>query len=144
MPNKIPTTDSASMPGYDENVKRRDALELDRLETELNHAKAVTHEIRVSVVIKQVAVGVGILVVLVLFAVLGFAICRAIWMPSGFRIDNVAVAIALIVAPITSITAIVIALFIGAFRKFNERDIQTAGRRISEVVMKTSGNLPGS
>ena len=140
MPSKIPATDSASMPGYDENVKRRDALELDRLETELNHAKAVTHEIRASVVIKQIAVGVGIFVVLVLFAVLGFAI----WMPSGFRIDNVAVAIALIVAPITSITAIVIALFIGAFRKFNERDIQTAGRRISDVVMKTSGNLPGS
>lgn len=119
MPSKIPATDSASMPGYDENVKRRDALELDRLETELNHAKAVTHEIRASVVVKQVAVGVGIFVVLVLFAVLGFAICCAIWMPSGFRIDNFAVAIALIVAPITSITAIVIALFIGAFRKFD-------------------------
>ena len=119
-------------------------MELDRLATELNRAKAVTHEIRVNVIIKQVAVGVGIFVVLVLFAVLGFAIYRAIWMPSGFRIDNIAVVIALIVAPITSITAIVIALFIGAFRKFDERDIQTAGRRISDVVMKTSGNLPGS
>ena len=111
----------------------------------MDQSKAVTDEIKASIAIKYAAVSIGAIVVLVFFSVLGFAFWHAIWIPTGFGIDNVAVAIALIVAPITSITAVVIALFIGAFRKYNEKDIQTAGRGISEALMKAyGGNFPGS
>ena len=145
MPSKLPASDTATVLDHDENARRRDALELDLLETDLDQSKAVTDEIKASIAIKYAAVSIGAIVVLVFFSVLGFALWHAIWIPTGFGIDNVAVAIALIVAPITSITAVVIALFIGAFRKYNEKDIQTAGRGISEALMKAyGGNFPGS
>lgn len=145
MPSKFPESGTATVPEHDENARRRDALELDLLETDLDQSKAVTDEIKASIAIKYAAVSIGAIVVLVFFSVLGFALCHAIWMPNGFGIDNVAVAIALIVAPITSITAIVIALFIGAFRKYNEKDVQTAGRGISDALMKAyGGSIPGS
>ena len=139
MPNIIPENESANVAGLDEILKRRDALDIDRLASDLEYSKAVTKEINTSIFIKKVAVYFGICVVLIFFAVLAFAICNVIWMPPELRVDEVAIVIALIVAPFTSITAIVIAFFIGAFRKFNDRDIQTMGNGFSNLAMKVSG-----
>ena len=139
MPNIIPENESTNVAGLDEILKRRDALDISRLASDLEYSKAVTKEINTSIAIKKVAVYFGICVVLIFFAVLAFAICNVIWMPPELRVDEVAIVIALIVAPFTSITAIVIAFFIGAFRKFNDRDIQTMGNGVSNLAMKVSG-----
>ena len=74
-----------------------------------------------------------------LFALLGLSAFNAIWMPPESESDNAAVAIALIVVPIASITAIVIALLIGAFRKFDDKGIRSMGGGISGAAMKIYG-----
>lgn len=88
---------------------------------------------------KRVAVYVGIMAVILLFALLGLSAYNAMWMPPDYKIDNAAVAIALIVAPIASITAVVIAFFIGAFRKFDDNEIRSMGGGISDAAMKIYG-----
>lgn len=88
---------------------------------------------------KRVAVYVRIMAVILLFALLGLSAYNAIWMSPGYKIENAAVAIALIVAPIASITAVVIAFFIGAFRKFDDKEIRSMEGGISGAAMKIYG-----
>ncbi|MGA0543622.1 hypothetical protein [Neotabrizicola sp. VNH66] len=47
------------------------------------------------------------------------------WGP--FHFASGAFSVAMIVAPIASITAITAALFVGAFRKFDEKDLEALG-----------------
>lgn len=116
MPNKIPESDSTSMPGHDDNAGRRDALELNLLTEDLENSRAISHAIKASICMKRVAAGVCIAVVLFLLAVLGFAALHVIWIRPDFWADNAGAAIALIVAPITSITVLVVLLIIGINR----------------------------
>ena len=121
------------------NSDRLDELEYDRLGTDVEILKALKNEIDQRIIIKKRAMWIGIIVMSLFFAVLAFAIYSTIYMPSEFIMSYGAVAIALIVAPIVSITAIAITFFIGAFRKFSERDILTAGRGLAEATLKASG-----
>lgn len=113
---KIPESDSASVPGRDDNARRRDALELDLLTEDLENSRAISRAIKASISMKYAAASVCIAVVLFLLAVLGFAAWHAIWIRPDFWADNAGVAIALIAAPITSITVLVVLLIIGANR----------------------------
>lgn len=47
------------------------------------------------------------------------------WGP--FVFVSPAFAVAMIVAPVVSITAITVSLFIGAFKKFDDKDLETIG-----------------
>lgn len=72
------------------------------------------------------------------FVVLVYAIYSVNSIPSEFMMKNGAVSIALIVAPIVSITAIVITFFIGAFRNlmigiFGQRDADLRKLRLKRL-----------
>lgn len=100
--------------------------------------KSFKNEIDQRIIIKKWAMMVGITAMCLLFVVLVYAIYSVNCKPSEFMMKNGAVAIALIVAPIVSITAIANTFFIGAFRKFDDRDIRTAGRGLAEAAKKVS------
>ena len=116
MPNKIPESDSTSMPGHDDNARRRDALEIDLLTEDLENSRAISHAIKARISMKYAAVGVCVAVVLFLLAVLGLAAWNVLWIRPDFWADNAGAAIALIAAPITSITVLVVLLIIGVNR----------------------------
>lgn len=75
--------------------------------------------------LRWIAVGTGIAVILGMTALLTHLVHSSFWGP--FRFASGAFSVAMIVAPITSITAITVALFVGAFRKFDEKDFDALG-----------------
>jgi ABC-type nickel/cobalt efflux system permease component RcnA len=62
------------------------------------------------------------LVIAAMLKILACLIDRAFWGP--FQIVSPAVGVAMIVAPIVSVTAIIVAILVGAFRKFDEKDLE--------------------
>ena len=141
MPGKLPIGEPGESLSDDSSPNipdRREELEYDRLETDVEILKSFKNEIDQRIIIKKRAMIVGITVMCLFFAVLACAIHSVNCMQSEFMMKNVAVAIALIVAPIVSITAIAITFFIGAFRKFDDRDIRTAGLGLAEAAKKAS------
>ena len=75
--------------------------------------KSFKSEIDQRIIMKKWAMIVGVTFMCLFFVVLVYAIYSVNCMPSEFMMKNGAVAIALIVAPIVSITAIAITFFIG-------------------------------
>ncbi len=67
----------------------------------------------------------GIAVIFGMTAALTHVVHSTFWGP--FHFVSGAFAVAMIVAPIVSITAITVALFVGAFRKFDDKDLETLG-----------------
>lgn len=75
--------------------------------------------------IRWIAVGTGAVVILAMLAIMGHLLHHIYWGP--FMRPNPSFAVAMIVAPIASITAITVALFVGAFRKFDDKDLEAMG-----------------
>lgn len=99
------------------------------LKLEERALKLETHEIYQRVVVRWVAVGIGIFVILMMLAILGHALHHLIWFGPILR-GSAAFSVAIIVAPAASITMITIALFVGAFKKFEDKDADRAANGI--------------
>lgn len=80
-------------------------------------------------VIKWVAVATGILVIFGMAGMLAHLVHRVFWGPFAFV--SPAFAVAMIAAPVASITTITVSLFVGAFRKFEDKDAETVGKGAS-------------
>lgn len=88
--------------------------------------------------LRWIAVFTGILVIAGMSAVLTHLVHRTFWGP--FHFASGAFSVAMIVAPIASITAITVALFVGAFRKFDDRDMETIGTGAASTFNMFRGN----
>lgn len=88
--------------------------------------------------LRWIAAGTGIIVILGMAGVLTHLVHSTFWGP--FHFANGAFSVAMIVAPIASITAITVALFVGAFRKFDEKDLETMGNGAAGVYNTFRGN----
>lgn len=132
MTDKIPRIDSEPKADSSaQNVKREEA-ELKLLEAEASLRKLVQREIGQRYIIKWVALVAGCIVIIGMTAVLWHLVHSAFWGP--FMVVNSAFSVAMIVTPILSITTITVALFVGAFRKFEEKDLEVAGSGIVGVA----------
>jgi len=99
-------------------------LEFELLEAEAALRRFSHREVRQRYIIKWLAVATGVIVILGMAGVLWHLVHNAFWGP--FLFANPAFSVAMIGAPVTSITAITVVLFIGAFRRFEDKDMETA------------------
>ena len=100
-------------------------LEFELLETDRTLRSLQKREAGQRYWLRWIAVVTGILVIGGMSAVLTHLVHRTFWGP--FHFASGAFSVAMIVAPIASITAITVALFVGAFRKFDDKDFETIG-----------------
>jgi hypothetical protein len=74
----------------------------------------------------------GVVVIVTMLVILVCLIQKTFW--GQFVFMNPAIGVAMIVAPITSVTAIVVAILVGAFRKFDEKDLDKFATGVSGVA----------
>jgi biotin transporter BioY len=111
--------------------KRLEELEFRLLEASVKE-KALRHrEDDQRYLLKWVAAIAGIVVIVAMGALVTHLVHHVFWGP--FLFANAAFTVAMIVAPITSITAITVALFVGAFRKFDDKDLEKVGNGVSSA-----------
>ncbi|WP_444667743.1 hypothetical protein [Cereibacter changlensis] len=113
-------------------------LEFELLETDRALRTLQKREVGQRYWLRWVAAGTGILVIVGMAAALTHVVHSTFWGP--FRFASGAFSVAMIVAPITSITAITVALFVGAFRKFDEKDLETLGSGAAGMYSTFRGN----
>lgn len=87
--------------------------------------------------LRWIAAGTGIIVIVGMAGVLTHLVHSTFWGP--FHFASGAFSVAMIVAPIASITAITVALFVGAFRKFDEKDLETLGNGAAGIYNSFRG-----
>lgn len=108
---------------------QREELELRLLTAEARLMEISAKEAGQRHRIRWIAVITGLIVILVMFSLLGHTLHRVHWWPM-FR-PSTAFMIVIVVGPVASITTITIALFIGAFRKFEDKDAEHAANGVS-------------
>lgn len=108
---------------------RNEELEFELLEAERALRKLLTREAGQRYWLRWIAVGLGIVVVLGMAYTLAHLLHHTFIGP--FHFASPAFSVAMVVAPITSITAITVALFVGAFRRFEEKDLETMGNGVA-------------
>ena len=120
---KIPRN-VAEVEGELASVSSQDKTEFELLETERLLRKLQRREYGQRISLRWIAVATGLIVIVCMG--LGLAhVMHSIGLYS-YRPINASLYVALVVAPILSITSITVALFIGAFRRFEDRDLDTA------------------
>ena len=129
MPDDIPPYDPDLSPNPTTHNARREELEFELLEAESSLKRLAHREIGQRYIIKWVAVITGVIVILGMAGALWHMLHSVFWGPIIFA--NAALTVSMIVAPITSITTITVALFVGAFRKFEEKDLDTMGSGVA-------------
>lgn len=112
-----------------DDAPSRKELEFELLEAERALSTLIHRELNQRYRIKWIAVWIGGLVIVGMALLLTHLVHNAFWGP--FLFASPAFSVAMIVAPITSITAITVVFFIGAFRKFEEKDLETMGNGVS-------------
>jgi len=122
----IPTNAADLTPSSDPARRAElERLEFELLETDRALRTLQKQEAGQRYWLRWIAAGTGILVILGMAGVLTHLVHRTFWGP--FHFTSPAFSVAMIVAPIASITAITVALFVGAFRKFDDKDLETVG-----------------
>ncbi|MBA98008.1 MAG: hypothetical protein COB29_09945 [Sulfitobacter sp.] len=129
MPDDIPPIDPDLIHDGSSQYAGREELEFELLEAEASLKRLAHRELGQRYIIKWVAVSTGVIVILGMSGALWHMVHSVIWGPFVFA--NAAFSVAMIVAPITSITAITVALFVGAFRKFEEKDLEVVGSGVA-------------
>lgn len=113
-------------------------LELRLLRIEAENQDLKQREYGQRRVIRWIAVLTGILVIVGMGAVLTHLVHSTFWGP--FHFASGAFAVAMIIAPIISITTITVALFVGAFRKFEEKDMESLGNGAAQLFNTYRGS----
>lgn len=119
---KVPV-DPGLTPGAVDGALDREALELELLDFERALRRLQNREASQRYWLRWISVGIGVLVVAGMAAMMWYLVQETGKDPS--RILTPGFAVAMIVAPITSITAITVALFVGAFRRFEDKDMES-------------------
>jgi len=131
MADVIPPLDPDLDPEGAPQNARREELEFELLEAEAKLKRLAHREIGQRYWLKWIASIAGVSVIVAMGGLVTHLVHHVFLGP--FIFANAAFSVAMLVAPITSITAITVALFIGAFRKFEEKDLETIGYGVSGV-----------
>lgn len=108
--------------GYEERVARLEAaLERDELSHEWKARDLLIAEIRQRILMRRVAVWTALFVMVFMAVVLMHATHSFFW--GRFVVIPQAIAIAMFIGPIVSITTLAVVLMVGAFRRFKEEDM---------------------
>lgn len=134
MPENIPPIDAGPSPDSSKILER---AELEALNAEAKFRTLVQREIGQRYIIKWVALATGIIVIVGMSTLMAHLIHHVFVGPLMFV--NTAFSVAMLVAPILSITAITVALFIGAFRKFEEKDLENVGGTLVSGISTLRG-----
>lgn len=133
MSDNIPPLDPS--PSTTNRSADYELLELRLLRMEAENQDLKRREYGQRRAIRWIAVITGMIVIVGMGAVLTHLIHSTFWGP--FHFASGAFAVSMIVA---SITAITVALFVGAFRKFDEKDLETMGNGAAGVYNTFRGN----
>jgi hypothetical protein len=125
--NRVPPIDPA-FEGSEE-PERQEELEFELLEAEAELKKLANREIGQRFAIKWIAIATGLMVIIGMSALAMHFFHRAFG--GLFLLVSPSFTIAMIVAPVASITAITVAIFIGAFRRFEDKDLEKLGNGVS-------------
>lgn len=131
MDKRIPTNVAEIDGGEDptDDAPSRTELEFELLEAERALSTLLHREINQRYRIKWIAVTTGVVVILGMAGALAHLVHMVFWGP--FLFANAAFTVAMIVAPIVSITTITVALFVGAFRRFEDKDLESFGNGVN-------------
>lgn len=123
MVDLIPSVDPDLNP---QSNNDREKLEFELLELETAIQKLNKREVGQRYFIKWIAVISGILITCCMFLMMWHLVHAAFWGPFAFA--SSAFTVAMVVAPIFSVTTITVALFVGAFGRFKEKDMENLGK----------------
>lgn len=137
MPDIPPNAPDVALSSANSDDGTRDTLEFELLEAERALRKLLTREAGQRYWLRWIAVGTGGLVIIGMAAALWILASRLFWGP--IVVGSPAFSVAIIAAPIISITAITVALFVGAFRKFDDKDLETMGNGLSGTTKLMRG-----
>ncbi len=130
MSDQIPQTDATSPSSKNNDDGKSSEPELRILEAEAKLKKQTYLENVQRYWIKWIAVFTGLFVILGMAFALWYFVC-IITSPESPSTTNAAFTVAMIVAPVASMTVITVALFVGAFRKFEKEDPENMGSGIA-------------
>lgn len=128
LPPEVPQESSGQDPiaetlaVYEERVARlEEALAQNQLSHEGKARDLLISEIQQRILMRKIAVGTALIVMIVMAGVLMHATHSFFW--GRFVVIPQAIAIAMFIGPIVSITTLAVVLMVGAFRRFKEEDI---------------------
>ena len=129
MPSDIPTIDA----DYERSAAALSSVSEEReylaLEAEATFYRQRNRSETQKYAIKWVAVATGIFVIFGMSGMLAHLAHSVFWGPFSFV--SPAFSVAIIAAPVASITTITVSLFVGAFRRFEDKDAETVGKGAS-------------
>lgn len=105
-------------------------LELEVLTLEARNRVLENREINQRQVIRWIAVGTGLFVIIIMLTILWHALHQLVWWGPILR-GSAMFTVAVIVTPTVAVTTITVTLFIGAFKKFEDKDAEHAANGIS-------------
>ena len=132
MPDEIPSVDPDMTPSDASRDARREELEFELLEAEAALKRHASRDHGQRYLIKWIAVVSGVFVIIGMALALTHLVHKVFWGP--FIFASPAFTVAMIVAPIISITTITVALFVGAFRRFEDKDLESIGNGVNAGV----------
>lgn len=131
------------IPRSDPDVNTREqgrgdeTFQLEALKAESDLRKLAHKEITQRIFLRWVAVATGLAVIAGMAWILKLVICAALSEPGLAAAASLPSA--LVIAPIASVSAITVALFVGAFRRFEDKDMQDAGGGVSAAMRVARG-----
>lgn len=137
MPDNIPPVDPDLENISKSRDSRREQLEYELLEAEAAIRSLVHREISQRYIIKWVAVITGVLVIFGMALAL-YHFAHNLFL-EGQTTVSPSLSIVMFVAPVLSITTITVALFVGAFRKFEEKDLESVGSGVTSAASLIRG-----
>jgi hypothetical protein len=103
----------------------RDELEYQVLELSKSVLTIQRAELSQRLILRWLAAVVGLLTIGGMAGMLAHVVHQSFWGP--IMTVSPSFAVAMFVGPVLSITTITVALFVAAFRKFDEKDVETVG-----------------
>lgn len=129
-PPTVPPLKTA--PQQQANPAASEAAELRLLEAGALRLELANKEQQQKIYVRWAAISASVVVIVTMLVILICLIQKTFW--GQFVFMNPAIGVAMIVAPITSVTAIVVAILVGAFRKFDEKDLDKFASGVSGVA----------
>jgi hypothetical protein len=115
--------DNDSICKFESRIQRLEMeLENRKLNQESAQRDLLIKEIKQRILLRNFAAALGVIIIVVMAIILGHTVHR--YTVGPFIVVSPAIAIAMFVGPITSITTITIMLLIGSFRRFKDDDME--------------------